>query len=313
MRPVLTVNRLFEEQRGKLELEWLAGHRGGERHVKGPDTDEAATSLIGYLNVIRPHRVQVMGTPELSYLVSLRQRAGDQVLEQLFRGAPACIVVADALSVDSNLSAESDRASVPLLRSGLACQNVVEELRHYLTRFYARRTTTHGVFLEVMGVGVLLTGQAGVGKSELALELVSRGHRLIADDAPEFSLVAPDTLVGSCPTALTDFMEVRGLGIVNVRSLFGDSAVMKRRYLRLIVNLEPVAGEAISHTERLEGIRKTRDIMGVHIPEITLPVAVGHNLAVLVECTVRNHILYIKGYDAAKDFEEKQRRLMEQD
>lgn len=313
MRPALTVNRLFEEQQKKLALEWLAGRPGGERQVKDLDADEAVTSLIGYLNVIRPHRVQVLGAPELSYLVSLRQRAGNQVLQQLFHGAPACIVVADALSVDADLCAESDRASVPLLRSGLACQKVVEELRHYLTRFYARRTSVHGVFMEVMGVGVLLTGQPGVGKSELALELVSRGHRLIADDAPEFSLVAPDTLVGSCPTPLTDFMEVRGLGIVNVRSLFGDSAVMKRRYLRLIVNLEPEAAAAISSAERLEGIHKTREIIGVRIPEITLPVVVGHNLAVLVECTVRNHILHIKGYDAAKDFEEKQRRLMEPD
>jgi HPr kinase/phosphorylase len=168
----------------------------------------------------------------------------------------------------------------------------------------------HGVFIEVMGVGVLLAGRPGVGKSELALELVGRGHRLIADDAPEFSLVAPDTVEGSCPAALRDFMEVRGLGIVNVRALFGESAVKPRRTLRLVINLAVMDGKDYTPEERLQGIRSVRDVLGVPIPQVSLPVAPGHNMGVLVECTVRNFILSMKGYDAAEDFADRQNRIM---
>ena len=170
--------------------------------------------------------------------------------------------------------------------------------------------TLHGVFMDVLGMGVLIMGDSGTGKSELALELVSLGHRLIADDAPEFSRIASETISGSCPFGMNAFLEVRGLGILNVQALFGDSAIKKDKYLRLIVHLEQMTPERLRKIDRLQGDYRLRNVLGVDIPEIWLPVAPGRNLAVLLECAVRNHSLKIQGYNAADDFCEQQRQAM---
>jgi len=160
-----------------------------------------------------------------------------------------------------------------------------------------------------MGTGVLITGESSIGKSELALELLTRGHRLIADDAPEFARVAPDTLIGTCPEMLREFLEVRGLGILNVRAMFGASAIKQSRNLRLIIRLQDM-DEAVK-MDRLHGSRMLRNIQDVDIPEVTLPVGPGRNLSVLVEAAVRNHILISKGYDASEAFIERQKKRLE--
>jgi len=164
--------------------------------------------------------------------------------------------------------------------------------------------------MEVMGTGVLITGESSIGKSELALELLTRGHRLIADDAPEFTRIAPDTLNGTCPDMLRDFLEVRGLGILDVRAMFGASAIKENRNLRLIIVLQDIE-EAVK-IDRLHGSRRLRTIQGVDVPEVTLPVGPGRNLAVLLEAAVRNHILIANGYDASDAFIERQKRRLEQ-
>ena len=178
-------------------------------------------------------------------------------------------------------------------------------MQHYLTNYFADKITLHGVFMEVMGTGVLITGDSSIGKSELALELITRGHRLIADDATEFSRVSPDTLLGSCPEMLRDFLEVRGLGILNIRAMFGSRAIKQHRNLRLIIVLQQLADA--TKMDRLHGSK----IQEVNIPEITLPVWPGRNLAVLLEAAVRNHILNTKGYDASKAFIDRQKRRLE--
>ena len=310
MAAELSVRKLFEAHEERLELSWIAGRAGADRAVKVSKTLNLPTALVGHLNLVRPHSVQVLGKSECEYLKRLEKPDREGVLSELFAATPWCVIVAAGLSAADELVERAEREQTPLVGSGSPSAKVVSDLQYYLSHVFAERTTVHGVFMEVMGAGVLVTGRAGVGKSELALELVSRGHRLIADDAPEFALVAPDTLEGTCPPALTDFMEVRGLGIVNVRALFGDSAVKPRKYLRLIVHLEGIEPEEIPAEDRLRGIHRTRDILGVEIPEVTLPVAPGHNMAVLVECTVRNHILRMKGYDSVEDFGEKQRSLI---
>jgi HPr kinase/phosphorylase len=167
------------------------------------------------------------------------------------------------------------------------------------------------VLLEVLGMGVLLVGDPGVGKSELALEMVARGHRLIADDAPELARIAPEILEGSCPPLLRDFLEVRGLGVLNVRAMFGEGAVRQRETLNLIVNMRSFDNSELAQIDRLRGSLSARTILGVAVPEITLPVAPGRNLAVLLETAVRNQILRIRGYDAGVDLVDRQARAID--
>jgi len=174
------------------------------------------------------------------------------------------------------------------------------------TPITVERLTLHGVFMEVMGAGVLLSGSSGVGKSELALELITRGHRLIADDAPIFSRMAPNSLVGNCPDLLRDFLEVRGLGLLNIRAMFGDSSIKEARFLQLIVHLEHMDEMELKEIDRLYGSHQIRTFLEVEIPQITIPIAPGRNLAVLVEAAVRDHLLRRNGYNAALDFIERQ-------
>lgn len=301
---------LLARQGTRLGLAFVVGAPARDAAPARAAAGAADTAFVGHMNLIRPHRVQVLGAAELDYLLSLLPPAREAMLGLLVDARPLCVIVAEALEVPDFLVRAAERGAVPLASARAGSHEVVQVLGYNLSRDWARRTTVHGVFIEVMGVGVLLAGRAGVGKSELALELVSRGHRLIADDAPEFALVAPDTVEGSCPPALRDFMEVRGLGIVNVRALFGDSAVKPRRSLRLVINLVVMEKGELGPEERLHGIRGVREVVGVAIPEVSLPVAPGHNMAVLVESTVRNFILGMKGYDAAEDFAERQNAIM---
>ncbi|MFT5445249.1 MAG: HPr kinase/phosphorylase [Gammaproteobacteria bacterium] len=270
-------------------------------------------SVVGYMNLIRPNQLQVLGKAEFDYLGSQSVDAAKQLTDHLLACQPGALIVADDLPVPRELIVACQEAGASLLRASAPSEQVVQELLYYLSRSAARRASIHGVFIEVMGVGVLLTGDPGVGKSELALELLTRGHRLIADDAPEFTRVTPETVEGSCPPALRDFMEVRGLGIVNVRALFGDSAVKPRRTLRLVIRLVVLDNRDYSPEERLQGIRGELEVLGIPLTEVSLPVAPGHNMAVLVECTVRNYILSMKGYDAAEDFAERQAAIMRGD
>ena len=177
----------------------------------------------------------------------------------------------------------------------------------YLARGLARQITLHGVLMEVNSIGVLITGESGTGKSELALELITRGHRLVADDAPEFTLIAPDVIDGTCPEMLRDLLEVRGLGVLNVREMFGHTAVKPSKYLRLIVHLQPMTQTGADDAmKRLYGDVGYRDVLDVAIPQIVIPVASGRNIAVLAEAAVRSHMLKSKGLDPAQTFVDRQ-------
>ncbi len=306
----LTVDALYARHAEGLELEWISGRSGGGQVLRTEESSSWPANLVGYMNLVRPHQVQVIGRSEHQHLETLTAADADSISARLFDAKPALIIVADGLKAPKLIMAVATEAGTPVLTSRVASDTVVQALQHDLARRFARRHVVHGVFIEVMGVGVLITGEAGVGKSELALELISRGHRLVADDSPEFYLTAPGILEGCCPPELQDFMEVRGLGIVNVRELFGDGSVKRDRNLGLIVRLLVLDEAGLSPEERLEGIRRMRKILEVPVPEYTLPVAPGRNLSVLVECTVRNHLLLNKGYDAAHQFAERQNRLM---
>lgn len=307
----VSVQTLFEDHKAKLRLEWIAGRSGAERLVQSDEEHKVGASLIGHLNFIHPYVVQVLGNPELHYLRRLAKNSRADAIRQLLSDKTALVLVTDGLKVPDDLKQEAERAGMPLFGSPLSSHEVVDHLQYYLGNLFAEKITLHGVFMEVMGIGTLITGASSIGKSELALELITRGHRLIADDAPEFAQVTPDALIGTCPEPLQSFLEVRGLGLLNVRAMFGDSAIKTSKYLRLIIHLERMSGKRMQEIDRLQGNHRSRKILDVEIPEITLPVAPGRNLAVLVEAAVRNHILKLKGYDATTDFIERQRRYIE--
>jgi len=202
------------------------------------------------------------------------------------------------------------RDASPLFSSELAGDQLVEQLSQLLAEYPRDEMTIHGVFMEVMGTGILLVGESGIGKSELALELVSRGHRLIADDAPCLTRSSQGWLLGSCPAGLQDFLEVRGLGILNVRAMFGDSAVKHTKKLSLTIRLEQMSSDQLASVDRLSGEKSFTDILGLEIPQVMIPVVAGRNLAVLVEAAVRNFALSGKGYDAVADLTARQQALI---
>ncbi|MES9967863.1 MAG: HPr(Ser) kinase/phosphatase [Sedimenticola sp.] len=311
MNPKITTRDLYNALREKLGLEWIAGRIGSERPLQGDFPGSGSQGLAGPLNYIHPNRIQIIGRAELIYFSGLDTDLYQDVLDKLFSAKPAAVILADGIDVGDRFADHAERTDTPMLSSPLHDGTVLDELQYYLTNVMAERTTVHGVYMEVLGNGVLLTGPAAVGKSELALELISRGHRLVADDAPEFARITPDIIKGSCPPLLKDFLEVRGLGILNIRAMFGDSAVKLNKTIHLVINLKPMEEKELQNIDRLRGSHATRNILGLQIPEVTLPVAPGREMAILVETAVRQHMLLRTGYNAAEDFIDKHQAILD--
>jgi HPr kinase/phosphorylase len=226
-------------------LTWIAGHAGGEKLLTSDTVQKPSLALIGHQNFVHPNRVQVLGCAEMDYLRKLPGDKLDEAVDQLFSNEIAAVVVANGEIVPEAMIEHAERTATPLFCSPEAGPQLMRLLSHLMAQALAPSTLLHGVFLEVSGMGVLITGAPSAGKSELALELITRGHRLIADDALEVFAVSPDTLEGRCPSLLLDFMEVRGLGVLNVRRLFGDTAVKQKKNLKLIIHLTPADEAAI--------------------------------------------------------------------
>ncbi len=312
MTPLLTTNDLFESQSASLKLKWVAGREGRERLLEPSTAKYPGMALVGHLNFVHANRIQVIGEAEVKYLRKLGKTERREAVQRLFGcERTAAVVVANGARVDADLKAGAGRARLALFATPLPSPVVIDNLQFYLTRALAPRLTVHGVYMEVLGMGVLLTGEAGIGKSELALELLSRGHRLIADDAVEFIRVGPDVLVGQCPGELSDYLEVRGLGILDIRLMFGETAVRHRKKLHLIVRLEKLDRSRMGRIDRLQVKQRTHGIMDVEIPEVMLYVAPGRNLAVLVEAATRSYILRTWGINPLEDFIKRHQALIE--
>lgn len=309
---IITIDKLFRENTDALELIWLTGHDGGRRSLTSESLHKANSAPIGHLNLVHPNRIQVLGSPELEYLRKLSPDAFEEALHHLFTEELAAAIVADGEATPAILEDTASKTGTPLFVSAQPSPEVVAHLSHYLMQNLAETTVVHGVFMEVTGVGVLIQGEAAVGKSELALELITRGHRLVADDAVELRRVAPETLEGACPPMLRDFLEVRGLGILNIRSLFGETSVKQKKNLKLIVRLVK-PGDNPSQISRLEMEATQTDILGVSISTVRIPVAAGRNLAVLLEVAVRNHILISRGIDPVAELMARQQRFMQEE
>ena len=313
MNTRITAQELFEQQKDKLALRWIAGQTGGQRDLEAGNTVSRRPSLAGYLNAIYPNKVQILGSEELDWLDSLDPRLRWETIEKIMQARPLALVITKNHSCPEDLRAAADESATPLWVSPRRGHELLNHISYHLARTLAPRITLHGVFMEIYSIGVLITGEAGSGKSELALELLSRGHRLVADDAPEFTQIAPDVLDGTCPELLQDLLEVRGLGVLNIREMFGDTAVKKNKYLRLIVHLtKPMTEPNIHGYERLTGDSGKRHVLDLDVPLITLPVMPGRNLAVLTEAATRLHILRTKGIDPAAMFIARHSNLLEQ-
>jgi len=301
----ISVAELFEHLGERLRLTWLAGRAGGDRQLTSDTIQKPTLALIGHLNFVHPNRVQVLGCAEMDYLRKLSPKAMQGAVDNLFSTEIAAVVVANGEAVPQPLVTAAEGTGTPLFTSPEQSPALMHIMSHMMTQALAPSTVMHGVFLEVSGLGVLLTGDPAIGKSELALELITRGHRLVADDVLEIFAMSPDTLEGRCPPLLQDFMEVRGLGILNIRRLFGESAVKLRKNIKLIIHL--TLADQWHGVDRLDMRASDRLILGVPIPEVRIPMAVGRNLAVLVEVAVRNHILKLRGINPSEEFIERQR------
>jgi HPr kinase/phosphorylase len=310
MRQV-SVEKLFDDNRERLGLMWLANRQGGSRMLIGENALKPTIGQVGHMNFIHPFRIQLIGAAEAAYVRGLPADELQRLVTRLFTTELAAIVVANREEVPAQLVAACNANHIALFSSPQPSPHIVDVFRIYLSRVLAESTTLHGVFLDVLEMGVLITGASAIGKSELALELISRGNGLIADDIVELYRISPDTIEGRCPDVLRDFLEVRGIGILNIRTIFGETAVRPRKLLRLIVNLEDHGNEAFSELDRLQVNATYQEVLAVPIRKVTIPVAAGRNLAVLVEAAVRNFVLNQRGIDSTKEFIERQQKLME--
>ncbi len=310
MSQTLAVSELVERLGERLELHWVCGRRESRRRTLSVASFRARPSLVGFLNLIHPNQVQVLGAEEQEWLDKLDARQRWETIAEICSMRPAALVIAGGGEVGDDLEELAADSATPVLRSPRPAWELVSTLQYEVARALAHRQVVHGVFMEIFTIGVLITGDPGAGKSELALELITRGHRLIADDSPEFTQMTPDIIDGTCPEALQNCLEVRGLGVLNVRRMFGDSAVKTNKFLRLILHLhQPGPGDE-SSIDRLAGRSDSAAVLDMKIPRILLPVLPGRNLAVIAEAAVRNFMLQLKGFDATADFIERHGRLL---
>jgi HPr kinase/phosphorylase len=307
---VQTLNSLFEENQVVLGLRWVVG----DPETLWPLPDTAAQSvqaaeLVGHLNLIHPRRIHVLGAREVAYIESMSVVRRTHFTNELVDGGPLGLILADDRQLPPDLVAAIETAGLPLFATARPSAEVIDVLRIYLAKVLAPHCSMHGVFMDVLGLGVLIAGESGLGKSELALELISRGHGLVADDVVDFARVSPDSIEGRCPPLLSNLLEVRGLGLLDIKAIFGETAVRRKMKLRLIVEL--MRRSAADSIERLPLAGSMQTVLGLGIHKVVIPVAAGRNLAVLLEAAVRNTILKLRGIDTMEDFQERQRRAMD--
>ncbi len=310
MSEIFSAESIIVNLASKIELKWIAGSEDPGRPLHEVNASEHAT-LIGHLNLIHKNMIQVIGKTECQYLQNLEDGYREKTLSQIFTGGTVAVILTDGLPVPDILADFANNYNIPLLSSEAPSNEVVDTARYFLNAMFSHKEIIHGVFMEVLGIGVLITGESSVGKSELALELITRGHRLIADDAPEFTVVGPGILDGRSPGILKDYMEVRGLGVLNIREMYGENALKLHKFLRLILHLQRMNIEDRANIDRLQVTTNSRTILGVDVPETLLPVAPGRNLAVLAEAAVHNHILQASGRDASKQLIDLQQQAIE--
>ena len=313
MKPTaVSADALFEEFRSTLRWEWVAGLGASERRFDELVVSAARSGadLVGYLNYIHPNRVQILGEREIAYLTNATAEDCARRVARIVTLEPPVLVLADGQVAPDALLAICERAQIPMFATHESAAFVIDVLRTYLSKHFADRATMHGVFMDILGLGVLITGESGLGKSELGLELISRGNGLVADDAVDLYRINQTTIEGKCPELLQNLLEVRGIGLLDIRAIFGETAVRRRMRLKLIVHL--VRKETLEREyERLPYEPLNQEVLGVPVLKVVIQVVAGRNIAVLVEAAVRNTILNLRGIDTYQEFVERHRRAME--
>lgn len=313
MKPtVISADVLFEDHRESLRWQWVAGLGASERRFDDLAIRAARSGadLVGYLNYIHPYRVQVIGEREVAYLASATPEDCARRVSRIVTLEPPVLIIADNQAAPDSLVSMCERAQIPMFATHESAAFVIDVLRAYLSKHFAERQSMHGVFMDILGLGVMITGESGLGKSELGLELISRGHGLVADDAVDLYRINQTTVEGRCPELLQNLLEVRGIGLLDIKAIFGETAVRRRMRLKLIVHL--VRKETMERDyDRMPHEPLYQDVLGIPVRKAVIQVVAGRNIAVLVEAAVRNTILQLRGVDTYQEFVQRQRRAME--
>lgn len=292
-------------------LTLVAGEDGLHREIITSDISRPGIEMTGFFEYYPKERLQLIGKTEMAYFLSLSDEQRKDRAERLCTDITPGIVISRGMDIPESMIEAANKSGVPILQSPRKTTRVISRLTNYLEAKYAPSTAVHGVLVDVYGVGVLITGQSGVGKSETALELVKRGHRLVADDSVEIRQEDYDSLIGNSPPLIEHLLEIRGLGIINVMTLFGAGSVRNYKKISLIMNLE--LWDEKKQYDRLGLEEETMKIMDVHVPKLIVPVRPGRNLAVIIEVAAMNFRLKRMGVNAAEEFSDRLTKMIEQE
>jgi HPr kinase/phosphorylase len=292
-----------------LDLELLAGGDGLDRRISSPYVQKTGLALAGFHEYLRPGRVLVFGHSEVRYLETLQPADRAESIRKVCGHDVPCILITGGLRIFGEVIFEAEHAKVPVLRTQVPTPTAIAKLTALLEDSFVVRELLHGVLLDILGLGVLIVGESGIGKSECALDLVVRGHRLVADDTVEVRKRAESILLGTCPELTRHHMEIRGLGVINIQDLFGIASTRTSKRVELVVQLE--RWEPRRDYERLGLADATYNILGIPLQLIQMPVAPGRNLAILVEIAARNQLLRAGGHHAARKLAERLERQLQ--
>jgi HPr kinase/phosphorylase len=295
---MVTVRQLLESRTGGVSLRLAAGARGVDRGIAQPRLQQPGLALAGFLAQLHPDRVQVLGNSEISYLATLAEPAARRAIDTVAKAGVACFVVTNGTAPPAILTQTADAAAVPMLTTAMRTGDFIRAATAWLEERLAPETTLHAGLVEVHGLGILIVGSSGIGKSEAALDLVSRGHRLVADDAVLVRRISPTVLRGRATELLAHHMEIRGLGVVDIEALYGTLATLDERQIDLVVELTEWGGDA----DRLGIDEATYILLDVPLPLIRIPVTAGRTLGLLIETAARNQLLRWRGRHSAADF-----------
>ncbi len=304
----IRVGALLDDTQFDLRLSLVAGKQGLSRRISSSRIQKPGLVLAGFTEYLHKERVQVFGNTEMSYLKTLPRERKVEVLRAFFAQDVACLVVTKDLEVPPEVVAAADDAGVPVLRTSHLSSNFIESIQNYLEDVLTASTSMHGVLLDVFGVGILLLGKSGIGKSEIALDLIMRGHRLVADDIVDVKRKTPESVYGMGSDIIKHHMEIRGLGIINIKDLFGVAAIRERKKIEIV--LELVEWDPSVEYDRLGVEEKKFRILDVEIPMLIVPVRPGRNMTTIVEVAARNHLLKLQGHHSAREFQERLNRAI---